>query len=58
LIKTYIKFGKVAGLIDESRPKDKIIIATYDFFEKFNFQEISVTAPTLKVRVSFIRIVC
>lgn len=37
LVKTPIKFGKVVGLIDESRPKDKIIIATYNCFEKFHF---------------------
>lgn len=40
LVKTPIKFGRVVGLIDESRPKDKLIIATYNFFEKFKLQEV------------------
>lgn len=41
LVKKPLTFGRVAGLIDESRTKDKIIIGTFDFFQKFKFNEVS-----------------
>ncbi len=39
VIKTPIKFGKIAGLVDESRQMDRVVIGTLDFYRNFQCQE-------------------
>ena len=39
VIKTPIKFGKIAGLVDESRPMDRVVLGTLDFYRNFQCQE-------------------
>lgn len=41
VVKTPLKFERVAGLIDESRTRENIIIATFDFYEKFGLKDVS-----------------
>lgn len=40
LVKKPMSFERVTGLIDEARERDKLIIATYNFFEKFKFKDV------------------
>jgi nucleotide-binding universal stress UspA family protein len=39
IVKTPIKFGKIAGLVDESRQMDRVVLGTLDFYRNFQCQE-------------------
>ena len=40
VVKNSLKLGKIAGLVDESREMERIIIGAFDFYRNFHFSEI------------------
>ena len=40
VVKNSLKLGKIAGLVDESREMERIIIGAFDFYRVFQFSEI------------------
>jgi nucleotide-binding universal stress UspA family protein len=40
VVKNSLKLGKIAGLVDESREMERIIIGAFDFYRVFQFTEI------------------
>ena len=40
VVKKSLRFGKIAGLVDESREMERIILGAFDFYRVFQFSEI------------------